>query len=108
VAVPPSAQWVLRMTKRAFLTILIGLTFVWGSAFQCDLAAQEKPLRIYGPQGPFAAMTECAEIFARTNGVKAEVLSGPGAKWITQAKEDADVIYEETEDRLTQLMSQRP
>jgi accessory colonization factor AcfC len=96
------------MTKRAFLTILIGLTFIGGSTFLCALAAQEKPLRIYGPQGPFAAMTECAEMFARTHGVKAEVLTGPGGKWITQAKEDADIIYEETEDRLTQLMSQRP
>ena len=107
MSVPPSAQWVLRMMKRAFLTILIGLTLIWDSV-QCDLAAQEKPLRIYGPQGPFAAMAECAEMFARTNGVKAEVLSGPGAKWITQAKEDADIIYEETEVRLAQWMSHRP
>jgi accessory colonization factor AcfC len=96
------------MKKRAFLPIFIGLTFAWGSAFQCDLAAQEKSLRIYGPQGPFAAMTECAEMFARASGVKAEVLTGPGAKWIAQAKEDADIIYEETEVRLAQLMSHRP
>jgi len=94
------------MMRRAFLTILI--VSVWASGFRCGLAAQEKPLRIYGPQGPFAAMTECAERFARAYGVKTEVLTGPGTKWITQAKEDADIIYEETEGRLTQVMSERP
>ena len=36
-------------------------------------------------------------MFYRAHGIRAEVLTGPGSNWITRAKEDADVVYEETE-----------
>jgi len=96
------------MDKKVFLTIFIGLTAIWNLGFQCDLAAQDKPLRIYGPEGPFAPMKDCANLFNRVQGVKTEVLTGSGSNWIGGAKEDADVIYEETEYKLSQFMMRHP
>ena len=65
-------------------------------------------MRIYGPEGPFAPMKECAELFYRIHGVKAEILAGAGSNWITRAKEDADIVFEETEYRLSQFMTRHP
>jgi accessory colonization factor AcfC len=93
------------MSKKAFLTILIGMSVGGVLGFQCNLSAQDKPLRIYGPEGPFAPMKECAEMFYRAHGIRAEVLTGPGSNWIIRAKEDADVVYEETEYQLSQFMT---
>ena len=96
------------MIKKVFLSMLVGLTVIWSLGFQCDLGAQDKPLRISGPEVPFAIMTECAEMFTRIYGIKTEVLTGPGLNWIARAKEDADVVYEETEYRLSQFMMRHP
>ena len=96
------------MFKKDFLTILIGAIVLWGFAFENCLSAQDKPLRIYGPEGPFAPMKECAEMFYRIHGVKAEVLTGSGSSWIIKAKEDADVVYEETEYQLSHFMTRHP
>ncbi len=96
------------MIKKIFLTILMGMTVGVGLGFPCDLRAQERPLRIYGPEGPFAPMKECAEMFFRIHGVKTEVLTGPGSTWITRAKEDTDVVYEETEYQLSHFMTRHP
>jgi accessory colonization factor AcfC len=96
------------MKKKIFLTVLVGFTVISSLGFQCGLGAQDKPLRVYGPEGPFAPMKECAEIFYRVYGVKTEVLTGPGSNWIARAKEDADVVYEETEYRLSQFMMRHP
>jgi hypothetical protein len=97
-----------RMKKRIFLIILFGTLGLWYLGFGDCLSAQEKPLRIYGPEGPFAPMKECAEMFARIYGVKTEVLTGPGIQWMAKAKEVADVIYEETEHSLTHFMTRHP
>jgi accessory colonization factor AcfC len=96
------------MIKKVFLTILIGLTGIWSLDYPCNLGAQDKPLRIYGPEGPFAPMKECADIFHRVHGFKTEVLTGSGSNWIGRAREDADVVYEETEYRLSQFMTRNP
>lgn len=96
------------MKKRLFLIILFGATVLWYLGFGRCLSAQEKTLRIYGPEGPFVPMTECAEIFTRIYGVKSEVLTGLGTKWMAKAKEDADIVYEETEHHLTHFMTRHP
>ena len=96
------------MIKKTLLTILVVMTSIWGLDFRCSLSAQDKPLRIYGPEGPYAPMKECADIFYQVRGVRAEVITGPGSDWILRAKEDADVIYEETEYRLSQFMTRHP
>ena len=96
------------MIKNVFLTILIGLTVIGGLAYPGSLGAQDKPLRIYGPEETFGAMKECADMFYRVHGVKTEVLTGPGSNWVGEAKKDADVVYEETEFRLTQFMTRNP
>jgi accessory colonization factor AcfC len=96
------------MMKKGFLTLLMGTIVLWGFGFESYLWAQDKPLHIYGPEGPFAPMKECAEMFYRSHGVKADVLTGPGSNWITKAKEDADVVYEETEYQLSHFMTRHP
>lgn len=70
--------------------------------------AQQQVLRIYGPGGPLEPMKECAAIFARDNGIRAEVVAGPESKWIEQAKKDADVIYGGAEYMLTQFIQRNP
>ena len=96
------------MIKKVFFTILIGLNFLGGLNDPATLAAQDKPLRVYGPEEPFAPMKECAELFYRVHGVKTEVLTGAGSNWMGEAKKDADVVYEETEYRLSQFMTRNP
>jgi accessory colonization factor AcfC len=96
------------MIKKVFFTILIGLNVVGGLDYPGTLAAQDKPLRVYGPEEPFAPMKECADIFYRVYGFKAEVLTGSGSNWIEGARKDADVVYEETEYRLSQFMTRNP
>jgi len=65
------------------------------------LAAQEKILRLYGPGGPLGPMKECAEIFSKNYEVKVEVTAGPESRWISQAKQDADIIFGGAEYMLT-------
>ncbi len=96
------------MVKKVFLTALIGLTVIGGLGYPGNLGAEDKPLRIYGPEGPSAPMKECAELFYRGYGVKTEVLTGAGSNWIAEAKKDGDVVYEETEYRLSQFMTRNP
>ena len=90
--------------RRVFRVPLATVALLWGLSFHCSLWAQDSVLRIYGPEGPFAPMRECAALFYRVQGAKAEVLTGPGSTWIAGAKEEADIIYEETENRLSQFM----
>jgi accessory colonization factor AcfC len=78
---------------------------ILGLGFESSILAQEKGLRIYGPEGLSAPMKECAEMFSKKYGIKAEVLAGPEATWIAGAKQEADVIYEGSEYMLTQFIA---
>jgi accessory colonization factor AcfC len=70
-----------------------------------SILAQEKGLRIYGPEDVSAPMKECAEMFSKKYGIRAEVLAGPEATWVARAKQEADVIYEGSEYMLTQFIA---
>ena len=96
------------MITNVLLALLASITVLSGPLFHGSLGAQEKPLRIYGSESPFAAMTECAERFTRIHGIKTEVVTGQGAKWVARAREDADIVYEETEYNLTHLINRNP
>lgn len=67
-------------------------------------AAQE--LHVYGPGGPEPAIREAAAQFGPAHGVKVVVTSGPTAKWIAQAKADADVVYSGSETMMTDFLEQ--
>jgi accessory colonization factor AcfC len=47
-------------------------------------------LRVVGPGGPYEAMVECAEAFARRRNVPVEVIKGPPGRWLDRR---ADLIY---------------
>ena len=94
--------------KKVLFKTLTGLMVMGILTSHCNLGAQNHVLRIYGPDGPFAPMKECADLFHRVRGVKTEVSTGAGSNWIAKAKEEADIVYEETENRLSQFMMRHP
>jgi accessory colonization factor AcfC len=93
------------MAQKTWRMIFFLAVAILGLGSESSLSAQEKGLRIYGPEGPSAPMKECAGMFSKKYGIKAEVLAGPEATWIDRAKQEADVIYEGSEDRLTQFIA---
>jgi len=93
------------MKERIWLLLSFFTLATSGFTPGSDLHGQEKGLHIYGPESVSAPMKECAEMFSRKYGIKAEVFSKSDSGWVARAKEDADVIYEETEDRLTRFIA---
>ena len=71
-------------------------------------AQQNDTMYVYGPGGPQAAMAECATVFSKKMSVPVKVIAGPEAKWIEQAKQNADVIFGGAEYMLTQFAMQHP
>jgi len=63
-------------------------------------------LHVYGPGGPEPAIREAAAQFGAAHGVKVLVTAGPTAKWIAQAKTDADVVYSGSETMMTDFLEQ--
>jgi len=93
------------MAKKTCLMIFFWTIAILGFGSESSLLAQEKGLRIYGPEGLSAPMKECAGMFSKKYGVQAEVLAGAEATWIAGAKQEADVIYEGSEYMLTQFIA---
>ena len=93
------------MTKNPCLLIFFWTIAILGVASENSLMALEKGLRIYGPEHLWAPKKECAEMFSKKYGIKADVLAEPGAAWIAGAKQEADVIYEGSEYILTQFIA---
>ncbi|GAC1422694.1 MAG: AcfC family putative adhesin [Flavisolibacter sp.] len=71
-------------------------------------AQQNDTLYVYGPGGPQAAMADCAAVFSKKMSVLVKVIAGPEAKWIEQAKQNADLVYGGAEYMLTQFKMQHP
>ena len=69
---------------------------------------KQKTLNVYGPGGPKAAIEECSDMFSRMRGVTVKVTAGPEAKWIEQARSDADIIFGGAEYMLTQFALKHP
>ena len=86
--------------KTFIITIALGFTII--------AHAQSDTLFVYGPGGPQAAMEECAKAFSKKISVPVKVIAGPEAKWIEQAKQNADVIFGGAEYMLTQFAMQHP
>lgn len=86
--------------RNIILVILIGIPGL--------LKAQTDTLYIYGPGGPQAAMEECAEKFSKKMSIPVKVIAGPEAKWIEQAKQNADLVFGGAEYMLTQIAMQHP
>lgn len=70
--------------------------------------AQSDTLYVYGPGGPQTAMEQCAILFSKKISVPVKVVAGPEARWIEQAKQNADVIFGGAEYMLTQFAMQHP
>lgn len=61
-------------------------------------------VKVYGPGGPAPAMTEAATVFRAQTGIVVEVTSGPTSNWLSEAKQDADLIYSGSEHMMTDLI----
>lgn len=70
--------------------------------------SKQDTLYVYGPGGPVAAMEECAKVFSMKNSIPVKVTAGPEAKWIEQAKQNADLVFGGAEYMLTQFIMQHP
>lgn len=68
------------------------------------LCAAGDGLHIYGPGGPYPAMKEAGEAFAKMEGTKVDIGFGPTSKWIEKAKDDADIIYSGAEYMMTDFI----
>jgi len=73
-------------------------------AFLGRSVALGQELHVYGPGGPEPAIREAAAQFGAAHGVKVIVTAGPTAKWIAQAKTDADVVYSGSETMMTDFI----
>lgn len=82
--------------------------FILALNFTAVAEAQKDTLFVYGPGGPQAAMDECAKTFTKKMSVPVKVIAGPEAKWIEQAKQNADVVFGGAEYMLTQFSMQHP
>lgn len=70
--------------------------------------SKQDTLYVYGPGGPAAAMEECAKVFSKMHSIPVKVTAGPEAKWIGQAKQNADLVFGGAEYMLTQFKMQHP
>ena len=86
----------------------VGLLVLFNLVFAGNLMAQGQTLNIYGPGGPLGPMKEGAELFAKSQGVQVKVTAGPESNWISQAKQDADLIFGGAEYMLSQTMLANP
>ena len=78
------------------------------TAVSFSKAQQNDTLYAYGPGGPQAAMADCAAVFSKKMSIPVKVIAGPEAKWIEQAKQNADVVFGGAEYMLTQFKMQHP
>ncbi|MEK4231305.1 extracellular solute-binding protein [Solibacillus sp. FSL H8-0538] len=65
-------------------------------------------IRVYGPGGPLGPIKEAAEHFSAETGIKVEVTAGPEGNWISQAKQDADIIFGGSEYMLQDFTFNHP
>ncbi|QEM06492.1 hypothetical protein DIU31_024345 [Mucilaginibacter rubeus] len=70
--------------------------------------AQSDTLHVYGPGGPYSAVSACAVAFTTKTGIPVKVVAGPEEKWITSAQQNADIIFEGAEYMLTLFDQQHP
>lgn len=89
----------------SFMLVLLGFSAAMDSNRG---QAADDVVKIYGPGGPLGPIKELAEQFTNETGIKVEVTAGPEAKWIDQAKQDADIIYGGSEYMLTDFMLNHP
>ncbi|MDP2415415.1 substrate-binding domain-containing protein [Daejeonella sp.] len=88
---------------KTLIIILIGILPAFVQA-----QSKQDTLYVYGPGGPGAAMEECAKVFSMKNSIPVKVTAGPEAKWIEQAKQNADLVFGGAEYMLTQFTADHP
>lgn len=86
-----------------FVALLAAIVCFLAAAGPSAGAATEI-VRIYGPGGPAPAIREAAAEFSKRQGVEIQVQTGPISEWVTQAKEDADLVFSGSENMMTDLV----
>jgi len=88
--------------KKLFISTVLLTAVLFSKAQQNDT------LYAYGPGGPQAAMADCAAVFSKKMSIPVKVIAGPEAKWIEQAKQNADLVFGGAEYMLTQFKMPHP
>ena len=89
--------------KIKYLTIILLI-----STPLLSIGQMKDTLFIYGPGGPLKPIEECGMIFSKKTGIPIRVIAGPEAKWIDDAKKNADLVFGGAEYMLTQFKMQHP
>jgi accessory colonization factor AcfC len=90
-----------------FLTRLIARPALFALAavlLSVSTYAQDS-LRIYSPGGSAPALREAATAFEKKAGAKIEIIAGPEAQWLGEAKNDADLIFSGSEAMMTDVVN---
>lgn len=73
-------------------------------ALSLPVPASAEVLHVYGPGGPAPAMKEAAKVYGARTGTEVRVTAGPTKEWIESAKKDADVVYSDAENMMTDFV----
>ena len=65
-------------------------------------------INIYGPGGPNTALSPAIKLFTEKTGIQVHLVYGPEAKWIEQAKQNADFIYGASEQSALSIINNLP
>ena len=69
------------------------------------LSAQQTTIQVFGPGGPYPAINEAADLYAKTHNISIEVTKGPTGNWMDKAKINADIIYSGAEFMMTDFIN---
>jgi len=94
-------------SRRAVLrTGLLGAGLALAAPWSRALADDDARLpKVYGPGGPAPAMREAAQVFGKDAAVEVVFTAGPTAKWIDEARADADLIYSGSETMMSDFVA---
>ncbi|OAH59692.1 hypothetical protein AWH48_00875 [Domibacillus aminovorans] len=105
----------MEMNKTVFITGFLLMTMIllgFSEAVNWKQAQarqnNNEVVNVYGPGGPLGPMEELAKQFKKETGINVNVIGGAEAKWIDQAKQDADIIYGGSEYMLRDIMLKYP
>ena len=90
-----------------FLSKLRALT-LWSLLTLSQLSLAQETLYAYGPGGPAPAMKEAAAAFEKNTGIRVKITAGPTAKWLGDAKNNADMLFGGSESMMTDFVDAMP
>jgi len=96
------------MNGRVLRSAWIGVAVTAMLGLAASGARAGTPLMVFGMEGPLPPMRECVDLFSKAHNVSVQIVAGPGANWINQAKREGDLIYGNSETSFSVLTLHNP